>query len=652
MDRQISYPSALARVEDLLYSGQNAMVALGKLAEAALGTGTSVSGFTCQPTAPASLAISLSAGQVYQVENLEASPISTLSQDTHSVLKQGIVLDATSIALVPPTTPGFAVNVLIEVQYTDTDTDLELVNYENPADLTTPLEGPGGNGQKQPTTRAGAVAIQQKYGTPSTSGTQVTPTPDAGWAPLFVITLSFGQTTITQGSITPYAGAPVVPVNLNTVPAGVQAGRWTYAVDTGTANAYAVALNPIPTALVAGMTIRVRFGSPNTSTSPVINVNGLGNVAILKQGGGAPSIGDISGTMGISYDGAAWRLTAAAPSDTLVVIQTQYLITTNLTFTVYGTGANFTDLAAAFAYLSNYAITQSGSVTLQCAAGLFVHPTPLTLQHPNGSRIFIAGAAMLGAFPTYASLTITGYTPSLRASDNANNLALYRARFATELRFTNGLTNAGMCNIGSNFGNFSNLLFTADGSGSNTDLVRQSTGQLSITNCVFHGAQGRGYGNTTGLVTFSGVIFSGNGGAGAAASGSGNFQMAAGQIQMLSNGADGIDVSSGSSLIVIGATGLYAAGNGGNGFSSNGNSDLYASTIGVATMNGAAGFASAEHGTIHAQTTSSSNNGTYGYYANAAGYMVITSSSASGNGTASTSPAVNTVGNANSYIIQ
>src|ERR1700748_662328 len=42
-----------------------------------------------------------------------------------------------------------------------------------------------------------------------------------------------------------------------------------------------------------------------------------------------------------------------------------WVINTNITLTVHGTGANFPDLFAAMAYLSKYRITNNGSVTLQ-----------------------------------------------------------------------------------------------------------------------------------------------------------------------------------------------------------------------------------------------------------------------------------------------
>jgi len=49
------------------------MVAIAKLSAAVLGITTTVNGFACTPTTPATLSVVLTAGEVYQVENLEQS---------------------------------------------------------------------------------------------------------------------------------------------------------------------------------------------------------------------------------------------------------------------------------------------------------------------------------------------------------------------------------------------------------------------------------------------------------------------------------------------------------------------------------------------------------------------------------------------------
>jgi hypothetical protein len=57
-----------------------------------------------------------------------------------------------------------------------------------------------------------------------------------------------------------------------------------YAVDTGTANAYVVTLNPAPTAYADGMAVTVKIKTTNTGAS-TLNINGLGAKAILDSHG-------------------------------------------------------------------------------------------------------------------------------------------------------------------------------------------------------------------------------------------------------------------------------------------------------------------------------------------------------------------------------
>ncbi|MED1419011.1 hypothetical protein [Bacillus smithii] len=65
-----------------------------------------------------------------------------------------------------------------------------------------------------------------------------------------------------------------------------------YAVATGSANAYSVALNPAPTSYVEGMAVSVKINVDNTGPS-TININGLGAVPIKKPNGNDVSAGNL-----------------------------------------------------------------------------------------------------------------------------------------------------------------------------------------------------------------------------------------------------------------------------------------------------------------------------------------------------------------------
>lgn len=236
MDRQTIYYGQVPLETDLLNAEQMGMVALAKLSAGVLGTNTFVNGFTCTPTTPASLNVVLNAGEVYQLENLEATGWSSLPANTLStILKQGIQLQPVTFGITPPGTTGFSQVYLVEVQYQDLDSGLVTLPYFNSANPASPFMGPGNSGQAQNTVRQGIVASQLKAGIAASTGTQVAPTPDAGWTGLFYVTIANGASTVTAGNITTLSNAPFLAPNgyLPQIPTGVQDSTWTYAVDTG-----------------------------------------------------------------------------------------------------------------------------------------------------------------------------------------------------------------------------------------------------------------------------------------------------------------------------------------------------------------------------------------------------------------------------------
>jgi hypothetical protein len=94
--------------------------------------------------------------------------------------------------------------------------------------------------------------------------------------------------------------------------AGVQAESYTYAVDTGAANAYAVSLSPAPASYAAGLEVVFNAAHANTGAS-TLNVNALGAKTIKKWSGGSLAdltSGDISAgqIMSVKYDGTYFQV--------------------------------------------------------------------------------------------------------------------------------------------------------------------------------------------------------------------------------------------------------------------------------------------------------------------------------------------------------
>jgi hypothetical protein len=82
-----------------------------------------------------------------------------------------------------------------------------------------------------------------------------------------------------------------------------------YAVATGSANAYAVTLNPAPTAYVEGMALAVKINVQNTGAS-TLNVNGLGAKPIKKANGNDVAAGNLKagGIYTLRFDGVNFIL--------------------------------------------------------------------------------------------------------------------------------------------------------------------------------------------------------------------------------------------------------------------------------------------------------------------------------------------------------
>lgn len=294
MDRQIIYAGQIPLETDLLNTNKNMMVALAKLAAAMLGTATVVNGLACVPTGPASLTVNVNPGEMYSLISVDATQYSSLPVDTtHSILKQGIVLDAVNLSCAAPGTAGQSINYLIQATYQDSDAGSVVLPYYNASNPSQAWSGPGNNGTAQPTARKGIVTLSAKPGVAATTGSQTTPAADSGYTGLWVVTVANGQTQITAGNISQVAGAPILP---SSILQSIQNGNLSYAVATGTANAHVIALTPALTARVDGML--VRYKAPAANTGALTLNDGLGAVSVVGanhaalQGGETVANGD------------------------------------------------------------------------------------------------------------------------------------------------------------------------------------------------------------------------------------------------------------------------------------------------------------------------------------------------------------------------
>lgn len=208
MDRAIIYDEEQTRTFDILWGWRDAMIALGQMEQDITGSIIGqVGGFGATPTSPATLTVNLAAGRIYQQATVDSTSYGALSSDTDIIQQQGAAA-AQQVALTTAAlSAGQSQWALIEAQFAQvdvvapTDPTGGLLLYYNSTNPSQPFQGPNNNGQIQPTVRLGSVSVRVVYGSPATTGSEVPPNVDAGWVPLYLVDLTFGQTQITSGQI-------------------------------------------------------------------------------------------------------------------------------------------------------------------------------------------------------------------------------------------------------------------------------------------------------------------------------------------------------------------------------------------------------------------------------------------------------------------
>jgi hypothetical protein len=505
LDRSTVYFGQVPLETDQLKQSQNTMVGLAKFCAGVLGTSTVVNGFTVTPTGPATLNVLLTAGEIYQVENLEQSIWSSLPADAaHSILKQGILADTATIGITPPGTIGFSQIFLIEVQYQDFDTGSLVLPYYNAANPSSPFSGPANAGTAQNTVRKGLAAYQVKAGIAAATGTQVAPTADAGWTGIFTVTVANGATSITSGNIAQSVNAPFIPVTLPGMPPSVQTNKWVYAADTGTTNSIVVSLPfaSAPLAYAPGMWVVVKAAAEPTGPT-VININALGikPVVNLDQSAIQNKQWAVNSMLLLFYDGASFQLVANNYRQTGQPIYLQV----NLDYYVNGsTGSDSNDGLAAtvsgghgpFATIQK-AVNQipvynlnGHTITIHVADGTY---SPIILQPMNGS----GGITITGNTATPANCTISGTNASAIRGTNLNGTYTIQGftLTASGAATADSISAVQLVGAGSVVSLGNTVFGTCVGSHLNTQTYAQITNVASCTWTVTGGCAGNSYAN-------------------------------------------------------------------------------------------------------------------------------------------------------------
>jgi len=106
------------------------------------------------------------------------------------------------------------------------------------------------------------------------------------------------------------AGAPGGNLAAGGTPTASQISGAQYAASTNTADAYSVTLSPTIATYADGLTVRFLPSASNTTTTPTINVNGIGASTVTLMSGSAVAAGDLStsAVASVVRKGTTWQL--------------------------------------------------------------------------------------------------------------------------------------------------------------------------------------------------------------------------------------------------------------------------------------------------------------------------------------------------------
>src|SRR6185312_8873071 len=254
--------------------------------------------------------------------------------------------------------------------------------------------------------------------------TQATPAPDAGFIGLFVVTVAQGQTQITSSSISQLATAPFV-TKLPKVPTAVLNNQWVFGQTTGGPTAYALTLSPIPSGYQTGMEVLTQFNIQNSTTSPTLNINGLGAVTIIKSNGSTVQPGDLIGFLDLIYDGSSFRVNGLVASDFQRVLPSNTTVFVDRSIgsdtlydgssaTISGTHGPWQHIQYAVNQLSTFNLN-GNTATIQLGA-TGAYSELLNIAAPNSGTLMIRGNPA-----SQSSYTISGAPAAFKSVVGVNS---------------------------------------------------------------------------------------------------------------------------------------------------------------------------------------------------------------------------------------
>jgi hypothetical protein len=465
MDRQIVYTGAIPQDIDVLLTNKNTMTAIGMALQMILGTGTWVDGLNCTPTSPASLQVLVAQGSIVTFANMDGTAYGSIGSDTtHQIVKQGIVIGNTTFTITVPSTAGQSQKYLIQAEYQDQGTGSVVLPYYNASNPAVAYNGPANSGTSQNTIRKGACVLNLKAGTAATTGTEVTPTPDAGFTGLWVIDVANGATTIVSGNITRYPGAPFIDQKLNDKGTGSGVAR---TLATGNVNLYVATTGSDSNPGTSGSPFQTIQHAVNVLLS---SIDGNGFTATVNIAAGTYTAGVVVnrpfvGFSSVQISGSATTAPAncvisTTSADCIEVINSAVLNVSGfkVTTTTGGNGLN----ASQQGYIvvngfMEYGAVASGNSQIVATYGGEVDPdSSYTISGGGPSHWAAEAQGRIGLSSGSITVTITG-SPTFGSFAQISDQAYIRAATAT---FSGGITGQQFSVTGNS------LLSTAGTSGS------------------------------------------------------------------------------------------------------------------------------------------------------------------------------------------
>jgi hypothetical protein len=209
-----------------------------------------------------------------------------------------------------PVTTGQSVVYLVQGRFVESDDAPVTTQFFNPANPNASIQNPA-----VPYRRC-VAQVALKAGTPATTGTQVCPAADAGWIPLWAVTIAFGQTSITSGNIAAAPSAPAISVSGGGGGGGGGTTNWqtvstTYTAVNGdkliadtTGGAFTLSLPSAPVSDSTTVRIKGNFATNNLTVAGNghnFNAGAFGTSSTYVLNADAVDVLMV-------FDGTAWRI--------------------------------------------------------------------------------------------------------------------------------------------------------------------------------------------------------------------------------------------------------------------------------------------------------------------------------------------------------